>query len=297
MMVSRINILMAVTAAVAVPFISVLWFYREELSIPAVASAQEGASDYADIFSDEIGDDKIIAIVGGNSEGVIMRGDLRMMAEFQIVHEPELSMEDAIDAVIVPLIDSIIWNEEAIRLGHKPSDEEVQAYIKPFKVACDGPDGAPCRQLIKEQGYENREDYWKAAVEGYAEDIAVMNLKQAYLHGVFPDGATEEQEEEALAAYEASLREAATIDWKDSNLKAKYNALTVSASDLDETGQGEKSDSDGTDESGSDGDSDKNGELSGDTDSDGANASEDTEGVEGEGIGRPVATATPITIF
>lgn len=172
--------------------------------------------------------------------------------------------------------------------------------MEPIKVACDGPDGAPCRQLIKEQGYENREYYWKEVVDGYAETMAVMNLRQAYLHGIFPDGTTEEQEDEALAAYEKSLRQVAVVNWKDAKLKARYEALTVSESDLDETGQDGSSDSDDADETDSDDDGDKNGELSDGTGSnDDANASEDTEGVadEGEGIDRPEATATPITIF
>lgn len=88
-------------------------------------SAQEGPSIYADIFADETGDDEIIAIVGTNPDGVITRGDLRVMAGFQTVHQQELSIEDAIDWAIVPLLDGAILYEEAVRLGHEPSDEEV----------------------------------------------------------------------------------------------------------------------------------------------------------------------------
>lgn len=227
--------LVGVAAIAVVAFISgaVVWFAKDDIfDASETASAQEGASPYAHIFADEAGDDEVIAIVGANPENAIKRRNLRMMAEFRIAHQPDLSIEDAIDAVIVPLLDSAILYEEAVRLGYLPSDEEVQAYIEPIKKACDGPDGAPCRQLIKEQGFENREDYWKDVVDGYAEDMAVINLRQAYLHSVFPEGGTEEQEDESLAEYEASLRDSATISWKDSELKAKYEALTVSESDL-----------------------------------------------------------------
>ena len=299
-MISRINILIAVTVAVVISFISVLWFYQDELGIPTTATAQEGASDYAYIFADEAGDDEVIAIVGANSESVITRGDLRVMAEAQTVHQQNVSVADVFDESLVARIDSAVLYAEAVRLGHLPSDEAVQSYMEFIKVACDGPDGAPCRQIIKEQGYENREDYWEVAVEGYAEGMAVASIRHTYLNRLYPDGATEEQEDEALAAYEKSLRDTAIINWKDSELKAKYDALTVSETDFDETGQDKNSDSDNADETASNDDGEKNGEVSDETDSDGTDTSEDTDGGvadDGEGIGRPEATATPVQIF
>ena len=117
-MLNKTNVLAAIIAAVIV-LGAAIWFYRDELRISTAVSAEEGQSDYADIFADETGDDEIIAIGGTNPDGVITRGNIRVMAEFHAVHQKELSMDDAIGMVIVPLLDGAILYEEAVRLGHK----------------------------------------------------------------------------------------------------------------------------------------------------------------------------------
>lgn len=195
-------------------------------------SAQEGSSKYAHIFSDEKGDHEIVAIVGANSENVITRGDLRVMAEFQIVHRPEISIEDALEEALVSRLNSAILYAEAVRLGQEPSDEELQAYMESIKAACEGPNGLPCRQLIKEQGYEDPDDYWKDAIVGYSKGMAIARMRQSFLDNSFPNDATEE-EEEAIAEYERTLRRSADIDWKDVNLKQKYRLGLQRLQDLE----------------------------------------------------------------
>lgn len=224
--------LMAIVAVALIIFGAAAWFYRYELGISAVVSAQEGSSKYAHIFSDEKGDDEIVAIVGANSENVITRGDIRVMAEFQIVHRPEISIEDALEEALVSRLNSAILYAEAVRLGQEPSDEELQAYMESIKAACKGPNGLPCRQLIKEQGYEDPDDYWEDAIAGYSKGMAIARMRQSYLDNSFPNDATEE-EEEAIAEYERTLRRSADIDWKDVNLKEKYKLGLQRLQDLE----------------------------------------------------------------
>lgn len=188
-----------------------------------MVSAQEGQSIYADIFSDEDGDGEIVAIVGGNPENVITRGDLRVMVEFQAVQRPDRPLEDTLDAVLVSRLSSAILYAEAVRLGQEPSDEDLQSYMETIKMACEGSDGHPCRQIIKEQGYEDIEDYWEDAITGYSEGMAIARVRQSYLQDKFPDGATEEEQDKAIAEYERSLRRSVDINWKDGGLKKRYN--------------------------------------------------------------------------
>ena len=187
---------------------------------------QEQSEAWQDIqavmASDEPGDDDVIAIVGGNDGQVVKWGDLRVMAEVRAINCPGLSFNEAIDEVIVPRLDTAILHAEAIRLGHEPSYEEVQEYIQPFKEVCDGPQGGDCRELIKAQGYTAEEEYWKDAIQGYTQELAIMNLRRAYLDSIFPDGATDDQEWDALEKYELSLHDSAEIEWKDDKLKARY---------------------------------------------------------------------------
>lgn len=171
------------------------------------------------MFSDEPGDDDVIAIVGGIDGPVVERRDLRVKAEVYAVNCPGLSFSHALDEVIVPRMGTAILHAEAIRLGHKPTYEEVQEYIQPFKEACDGPQGGDCRELIKSQGYTDEEKYWKDTVQGYTRDLAIINLRSAYTETMLSDRT---EEWGTLEEYELSLHDSVDIEWKDDELKARY---------------------------------------------------------------------------
>ena len=64
---------------------------------------------------------------------------------------------------------------------------------------------------MKAQGYTEEEEYWKDAIQGYTQELAIMNLRGAYGDHVFRS-----------EAYELSLHESAEIEWKDDKLKARY---------------------------------------------------------------------------
>ena len=194
----------------------------EESEYQEQEDIQEWHQAFTAIISDKPGDDDIVAIVGKNGEHVIRRGDLRVMAEANAIHQTGVSADEMLDKVIVPRVDSAILHAEAIRLGYEPSDEELQAYMQPHRDACESPQGSLCRKMILAQGYSDEEDYWQDAAAGYKRGLAHINIRQAYLNSKFPNGATEEQEDEALAAYEKSLRQSVDIEWKDDKLKALY---------------------------------------------------------------------------
>ena len=135
------------------------------------------------------------------------------MAEANALHQAGVSADEILDEVIVPRLGTAILHAEAIRLGHEPTQEEVQAYIQPFKDVCDGPQGGDCRELMKAQGYTEEEEYWKDAIQGYTQELAIMNLR-----GTYPETMSSDRAE----AYELSLHDSADIEWKDDKLKARY---------------------------------------------------------------------------
>ena len=194
----------------------------EESEYQEQRDTKEWQQAFTAIIADKPGDDDIVAIVGKNGEHVITRGDLRVMAEANVLHQSGVSVDEMLDKVIVSQVDSALLHAKAIRLGHEPSDEELQAYMKPHRDACESPQGSMCRKMILEQGYSDEEDYWKDAAASYKRGMALINIRQAHLDSKFPNGATGEQEDKELAAYEKSLRQSVDIEWKDDNLKARY---------------------------------------------------------------------------
>ena len=214
----------AISVAVVVMLIVAVsvWTFREEVGLSSSASAQEGPSDYVHLFQDAPGDNDIVALIGANSEEVITQGDLRLMAKANIVHQPGVSMDEMINKVIVSRVASAIVYAEAKRLGHEPSDEDLEIYMQSIKDACESSEGRLCRKMIREQGYSDLKEYWRDAKVGYRRGMALTNLRESYLDRLYPNGASEEQEDKAWAAYEKSLRNSVDVEWRDDRMKAVY---------------------------------------------------------------------------
>ena len=170
-------------------------------------------------------DEDVVATVG---DVAVIRGDITAAADYRHSTGASVSPEQAVNQVIVYIIDTAIQQAEAKRLGYEASDEETMAFVQPIRVACSGPQGAECREEIRNQGL-TEEEYWRTALPGYRQELSAMNLWNAHLGSRFPDGATFEERWETRDVWVASLRRSAVIEWQDEGLREAYERALLAA--------------------------------------------------------------------
>ena len=178
--------------------------------------AQKG--QFSHIFVQNDGDTDVVAVVQGNT---VTLGDIKKPAEFHRTVDPSLTEDESVKMVIVFVVDDRVLQAEVERRNLVPTDADTEAYMKPTKNACLGPNGQDCRDAIEELGYTS-ENYWAIALPEYKMALGQIQFFQA----VFDEqGLSDADNEELITAtdnYTAQLRSQATITWNDEDLKRLY---------------------------------------------------------------------------
>ena len=198
------------------------------VSIYQSAAAQTDDGVLAPIYEDtQPGDEDLIASVGTVS---LKRQQLRQAVEYQVAvnSDPmagEEFREQAEEIAITTIVNEAIEYARATELGFAVTDAEVEEFMAPFKAACAGPQGGDCQEVIRLLGV-SFDEYWEQSFDENKKLMVRMKMKTAHVDGLYPNGWTHEQRNEAMTAFEEKLRNDATVQWEDQEMRQTYEGAT-----------------------------------------------------------------------